>query len=387
MLTDLEKQFINKNLDEDVKKLALKYHSKKDLNYPFVIQQIAAKQKTKLKIPSFFKNEEIIYPPQLNLEQSSSEITAKYKASILSGKLGCDLTGGFGIDSAFISPNFGKFNYVEPNKDLLKIVKHNFKTLSLKNITVHNTVADDFFNESNNKFDCIYIDPSRRTNKGKVVFLEDYEPNVIELQNELIKNADVVLIKTSPMLDITSTLKRLNNVIGIHIIAIKNEVKEVLYLLNSNLNNGEIIIKTINFTSDTTFQKFEFIKGKIPKTDYSLPQSYLYEPNKAIMKSGGFDQLLGKYPFSKLHPNSNLFTSDEHYNGFEGRVFKIKSINKYSKSGLKNILKANITIRNFPHSVEQVRKKLKIKDGGSIYLFATTDINDKPVILNCEKIS
>ena len=387
MFTPKEFTFILENLDKDPYELALKYAKKKDLDYSKMIDQIKARKKAAHKLPELFSKEYIVYPPTKNLEQSSSEITAKYKSEILTGKKGADLTGGFGIDTIYLAKNFEAFSYVEPSSNLVEIAKHNFQILDLK-IDVYQESAESFINKSA-FLDSVYIDPSRRNLKGeKVVFLEDYSPNIVELQDILLTKAENILIKTSPLLDIKNTMLKLKSLVEIHIISIKNEVKEVLYLLKPNQTSKEVKFYTTNFTSPSSHQIFNFYYKDLENSsaEYSLPQKYIYEPNNAIMKSGAFQLLSAHFKLKKLHKNSHIYTSDTILNEFPGRVFELKKTHSYSKKELKEYKKANITIRNFPESVSQIRKKHKILEGGEIYLFGTTDINDKPIILACTKI-
>ena len=327
----------------------------------------------------------IFYPPKLNLEQTSSEITAKYKASIIKGKTIADTTGGFGVDSYYFSEKFKTVHHFEIDKCLSKIAQYNFSVLNKTNI--HCASENGISNIQNNQYDVIYSDPSRRHNlKGKVFFLNDCEPNIPKQLDALLKHCPTILIKSSPMLDISVGIEELANVAEIHIIAVNNEVKELLWLIKSGFNKSPII-KTINFAKDNN-ELFNFEWLQNAEISYSLPIKYLYEPNAAIMKSGAFNLIAERYSLHKLHKHTHLYTSDKLI-GFPGRRFIINEVIPYQKKILKTNLhftKANISIRNFPEKVSELRKKLKIKDGGNDYLFFTTSENDKKLVLTCSKV-
>ncbi|KAA1246904.1 class I SAM-dependent methyltransferase [Aquimarina sp. RZ0] len=350
-------------------------------------QQINGRIKAKNKLPIWYATKYIYYPPNLNLEQTSSAITAFYKSTLVSGEVLVDLTGGFGVDDYYFSKKITTVIHCEVNFELSTIASHNFEALAAKNIQTYTgdglEILQDF-----DTIDWIYIDPSRRNdNKGKVFFLEDCIPDVPANKELLFRKSSHILLKTSPLLDIHAGIHSLVNVKEIHIVAVDNEVKELLWVLEKGVKN-DIVIHTINFTKNTSVQ-FSFIlpeESKIlPK--YSLPKKYLYEPNASILKSGGFSSIAKTYEVEKLHPHSHIYTSDRIID-FPGRRFMIQQILPYKKQLLKkeNITKANITTRNFPESVAEIRKKYKIKDGGDMYLFFTTNCNQEKVVLVCKKL-
>lgn len=350
-----------------------------------LVQQIESRKKIEKKLPLWFSTKQIFYPKKLNLEQTSSYKTAQYKASILKGETIADLTGGFGIDSYYFSEKFKQVDHFEHNPDLSEIAAHNFNILKKTNISC--TSGDSLSLIDKKKYDVIYLDPSRRhESKGKVFFLNDCEPNVPKNFEYLLERCNTLLIKTSPMLDITVGLKELSKVVEIHIVAVNNEVKELLWVINS-LNTSKINVKTVNIKSDHT-ENFDFtLNEQTEFNNTSLPLAYLYEPNAAIMKSGAFHLLKSKYAVNKLQQHTHLYTSDTLIE-FPGRRFKINEVVPYSKKEIKKALtfsKANISIRNFPESVELLRKKWKIKSGGDVYLFFTTTNDQKKVMLICSK--
>ncbi len=368
--------------------MALQKNPFPDQDWITIVNQIAAKTKAKDKLPTFFNAKNIIYPSKISVEQTSSEKTALYKSQIVSGKNLIDLTGGFGIDDFYFSKKIKKVFHCEINPELSEIVKHNFEALNVNNITCFAQDSSEVLRDLNQKFDWIYIDPSRRNDaKGKVFMLKDCLPNVPENLDFYFDYSQNILIKTAPILDITAGLSELKNVKNIHILALENEVKELLWEIQKDYNS-EITIKTINITKQNT-QVFDFILNKNqPITNYNLPQKYLYEPNAAIMKSGGFDEINFQFPVHKLHQHSHLYTSIEKIE-FPGRVFLIENIIAYQKSEIKKHLenkKLNITTRNFPETVENIRKKWKIKEGGNQYCFFTTNANHEKIVLICTKI-
>lgn len=378
--------FINKHLYTNVQQLALKKNPFPKLDYKLLLNQIVSKGKAKDKLPTWFETEEIVYPEKISIEQTSSEKTAKYKANLVSGESLIDLTGGFGIDDYYFSKKVSRVVHCEINPELSEIAKHNFEKLGTHNIECSTGDSFDYLEKSTSKFDWIYIDPSRRSSiKGKVFLLADCLPNVPELLSFYFEKSDRILIKVAPILDITSALNELQFVKRIHIVSLDNEVKELLFELEKN-HDGTIDIKTIDFGK--TITQFDAILAEeTPNLRFGLPQKYLYEPNSAVMKSGSFDLISSRFNLAKLHPHSHLYTSEKLID-FPGRVFEIESNFGYSKENLKPFQnqKINITTRNFPETVENIRKKWKIKDGGDRYAFFTTDLNNQKIVLICKKI-
>jgi 16S rRNA G966 N2-methylase RsmD len=388
ILSDDVQKFIVDNLKSDITKLILKGSPFDTVSIQELANQIIAKQKSLTKLPTWFSTKNIYYPAKISIEQTSSEITAKYKSELISGDSIIDITGGFGVDCYYFSKQFNKIIHCELNNDLSTIVKHNYQQLKTNNIDTFSGNGFDFLKNSNQSFDCIYIDPSRRSDvKGKVFLLKDCLPNVPPKIDFFLSKAKHVLIKVSPILDITNTIRDLKKVKEVHIVAINNEVKELLFLLEKDYLK-EIIIKTINFQKENP-QKFEFNIEEKVTSEYLEPLTYLYEPNAAILKSGGFHQISKKLGVFKLHQHSHLYTSEKLID-FPGRVFKIENIISYDKKKLLKLLpnkKANITTRNFPKTVAQIRKETKIKDGGNLFIFFTTNLNNKPKLIICKKVN
>lgn len=389
MILNLEiQEFIEKNIGIAISKLALQKNPFQNMDWISILNQIDAKTKAKDKLPSWFSTKNIIYPSKISIEQTSSEKTASYKASIISGENLIDLTGGFGVDDYYFAKKIKNVVHCEINPELSNLVQHNFEQLKTPNITCYAGDSLVTLTTLNTKWDWIYIDPSRRNDaKGKVFMLKDCLPNVPENLNFYFNHSNAILIKTAPLLDISAGLLELQNVKTIHIVALENEVKELLWELHKGYS-GITNIKTINLLKDKN-EIFDFIlDDKTNSPIFSLPQNYLYEPNSAIMKSGGFDEVSSFYDLNKLHKHSHLYTSPTLIS-FPGRVFEIQNTVPYSKTEMKIYLentKANITTRNFPDSVESIRKKWKIKDGGNVFCFFTTDANNHKIVLICTKI-
>jgi len=380
-------QFITENLKTDITKLILKGSPFSDVSIQELASQIVAKQKAEHKLASWFRTQQIYYPSKINIEQTSSEHTANYKSNLVNGASIIDITGGFGIDCFYFSKRFEAVTHCEINAELSTIVAHNFKQLKINNITTFSGDAFDFLRSTKEKFDCIYIDPSRRDAvKGKVFLLQDCIPNVPENIDFLFSKTNQILIKTSPILDITSAINELKFVKEVHVIAIHNEVKELLFLLDKE-HSKSIEIKTVNIGKEET-KTFHFTYKEDLYSEYSEPLSYLYEPNSAILKSGGFHQITNQLNVSKLQQHSHLYTADILLD-FPGRTFKIEQVLSYDKKKLKKLLpenKANITIRNFPKTVAQIRKETKIKEGGTIFIFFTTNFKNELTVVICRKI-
>lgn len=380
-------EFINYNINADISKLALQKNKFPNTDWKEVISQIAGKQKAKNKLPTWFNTPNIIYPNKISVEQTSSEKTAHYKAELVSGNSLIDATGGFGVDDFYFSKKVNQVIHCEINTELSEIVVHNAAQLQIKNIAFFDEDSSNVLQKLGQQFDWIYIDPSRRNDaKGKVFMLKDCLPNVPELLNFYFEYSINIMIKTAPILDISAGLLELSNVKSIHIVAVENEVKELLWVLEKNYS-GSVKIITINLNKEQV-ETFAFEYRNLLHSNYGLPKKYLYEPNAAIMKSGGFEEITKQFEVEKLQQHSHLYTSDNRID-FPGRVFEIETSFEYNKQNMKSFLenkKANITTRNFPETVENIRKKWKINDGGKTYCFFTTDVNDNKIVLLCNKL-
>ncbi len=381
-------QYIIDKTGSDISKLAFQKNPFPEIDFKIILNQIEARTKSKNKLATWFNTSKIIYPSKISVEQTSSEITARYKSEIISGKNIIDLSGGFGVDAYYFSKKFSKVIHCEIKSELSQIVTHNVKQLKAENISCETGDSESILNQLNQKYDWIYIDPSRRNEaKGKVFMLKDCLPNVPDLQDFYFNYSNNILIKTAPILDITAGLSELKNVKAIHIVAIDNEVKELLWIVEKDFES-QPIIKTINFTKEKQ-ELFEFSLHNNETASYGMPKEYLYEPNSAIMKSGGFNEISHYFSIQKLNSNSHLYTSNDLIN-FPGRIFKIEKIIDYNKKEMNSNLagkQCNITTRNFNEAVEDIRKRWKIKDGGNQYCFFTTNVNEQKIVLICTKIN
>jgi len=382
--------FVKEHEDDDIHSLALNAKKYSGIDIQLAIRQISGRRIAKDKIPSWYIIDRILYPKHLSLEQSSSEKTATYKASLVSGISMIDLTGGIGVDFSFLSKQFIHAVYVEQQLELSEIARYNFAVLGLENIDVVNAKAEEYL-RSLPPVDLIYIDPARRNDAGrKTVRIEDCTPDVLDIQDLLEEKSKMVMIKLSPMLDISLALNSLRNISDVHIVSVNNEVKELLFIKQKN--GGKITFYCINIKKDKT-EIYSFGREDEDNTAIHYTSqlgAYLYEPNASILKAGAYKSIARSYSLEKLHPNSHLYTSDGLKENFPGRKFAVRNICSLNKKDIKEYLspfkQANITVRNFPLTVEEIRKKTNLKDGGNVYIFATTLSGDKKVLIICEKI-
>ncbi|WP_265428768.1 class I SAM-dependent methyltransferase [Chryseobacterium sp. YIM B08800] len=367
--------YINANLTTDLHSLLLKKSPFPEISMQEIVQQIKGKQVAKKKFP-FLLQDGIIFPPQLNLEQSSSEKTAHYKSEILKGKKFIDLTSGFGIDAYYLSKNFEEITLVEQNKELLDIVKHNWSVLD-KKASFINLKLEDFLIENKENFDVIYLDPARRDqNKNKVFLLEDLSPNILEIQDQLLSISEEVIIKLSPLIDLKYLISVLKNISKIEIIAVKNDVKEIVVFLSKNYS-GEIICKCINLESDEKDFSFEINAEKHSEAEYSEPEKFIYIPNNTILKAGIFNLISEHFKLKKLHPNTHLYTSDIKIDDFPGRILEMEVVD--SKQ-IKKKEQFNLISKNYPLKPEEIKKKYQLKDGGNQYLIFTQSKKGKIIL-------
>lgn len=368
--------YINANLNTDLHSLLLKKPPFPEVTMAEIVQQIKGKKVAQKKFPSLNK-ENIVFPPNLNLEQASSQSTAEFKARYLKGRKFVDLTSGFGIDAYFLSQNFEEVTLVEQNTELLEIVKHNWEVLG-RNAYFINSNLETFLGENTERFDLVYLDPARRdSHKNKKFLLEDLSPNLLEIQNKLCEISDRIIIKLSPLIDISYLISVLDDISKIQIIAVKNEVKELLVFISSTAKTEGVEISCVNLESDDSEFKFNFKDEKAAVSEFSEPLRFLYIPNNAVLKSGGFNLVSENFNVKKLHPNSHFYTSVERLESFPGRILEIetveaKQINKREKF--------NIISKNHPLSPEEIKKKYKISDGGKEYLIFTQTKKGKIIL-------
>ncbi len=339
------------------------------------------------KVPVWYENGQTLPYTGINLEQSSSELTARYKAAYLDGENGLDLSGGLGVDSYFLSQKFKKFTHNEPDTKLSGVVRHNFEVLGSNNVTF-TCFAAESYPWPPTRYDWVYLDPSRRNQiNQKLILPEDCHPDLPALRTCILEHTQAIMVKYSPMLDIRLALDRLQTVNEIWILAEKNEVKELVFILRrSALPHPEI--RCVNLATSQPEFVFTHEEEKNTTPRYSLPLKYLYEPNAALLKGGAFNCAAARFTLRKLAPNSHLYTHDAALPHFPGRVMKVRGVTNFDKKRLNEIVpggQANIICRNFPLKPEEVRKKLQWKDGGDTYLYLTEDLNRKKTAIVTEK--
>ena len=386
-LNEITKQFIRENLNADVPTLALK-KAPVGTDVSLALRQIAARQLLQKKVPQWAENEDLLFPVHLSIEQCSSEATARYKANLLKGDTFADLTGGLGIDSYYLAQNFQQADYVERQAELCDLARHNFAVLEA-DIKLWNETAEEYLKECGQK-DCIFVDPARRDEHGrKTVSIVDCTPDMAALQDVLLENATTVMVKLSPMLDINQALEELHHVKEVHVVAVANECKELDFIMERGYQ-GKPQLVCVNLLTDQPEMRFalEEERNCQCKMADSVLQ-YLYEPHPALMKAGCFKLLTERFKVLKLHKNSNLYTSDQLVPDFPGRIFEVEGWAAYHKKIKQELLsdvdKASIAVRNFPLTVAELRKALKIGDGDEVYLFATTLRGEKKVVIRTKK--
>jgi 16S rRNA G966 N2-methylase RsmD len=395
-----EQAFISAHLTTDVRALVLRAQSS-DLDIKKVAAQIAARQKAREKLPTWYANDKLTFPPALSVEQASSERTAQYKASLVSGRWLQDLTGGMGVDTWAFAQRVDNVMYIERNSELAALAAHNLPLLGTGNVVVKSGNGLDLLNDSSEKAtvfdpaDWIYLDPHRRNDQGgKVVRLEDCEPDVSQpnLVSALLKKATRILLKASPLLDIDMAVRQLNGAVGsVHIVAVQGEVKEILFTLGNQPTAKEnSTFNAVNILADRTVTlSFRWGDERDAEVNFDNPQQYVYEPNAAVLKAGAFRLVAARFGLTKLAPNSHLYTSEVLRTDFPGRIFALQSVSKPDAKTLKTLvptMKANLTVRNFPQSVADLRKKLNLNEGGDVYILATTLLNGDKRLLITRKV-
>lgn len=386
MLLEIEIQFIQNNLHRDPVSIALNASKHPDLDVPKLVGQIKARQKLKDKMPLWVANSNVFFPPNLALEQSSSEETAHFKASLVHGKI-ADVTGGMGLDSFAFAKAGCEVSYIERQLELAEITSYNHEKLKAGKIHHHRGDSLHWISQQVEEFDFIYVDPARRDGAGnKVILLQDCEPNALDLISYINEKTNL-LIKTSPLLDLNRAVEELQGVEKIYIVCVKNEVKEVLFLKTAQ-SSDDPIIEVI----ELSHSKPLIFKGKksnetTTKITYGAPMKYLYEPHAGVLKAGFFKS--SGTQLIKIAPNTHLFTSEELHTNFAGRSFDILAEGPLEKKWIQSVLpgmKANISTRNFPINADEIRKKFQLRDGGEFTLFAFRDRSTKNKVVLAKKI-
>lgn len=379
--------YIREHENDDVKSLVLKHKVIHEVPASIIADQIAGRRKAKEKIPTFY-NSNVVYPPGINLEQSSSEQTATFKAKVFIRYVSIckrliDLTGGFGVDSFFLSKVFKAVQYVEPNYDLLEIVRRNHSSLGAHNISHNNTTAEKFLS-GDEEATAIFIDPSRRNETKKVFAFADCEPNIVTLQDKIYKATDLLMVKASPMLDLKLGILELKFVQQVLVLSVDDEVKELLFLCKKDFSE-EPAINAVNLKkNDSESFVFKFSEEASAQSRFTDPKTYLYEPYSSILKAGAFRSIGVVYDLEKIQINTHLYTSDRLVSEFPGRIFKKLAVVKPDKKEVAAFFvdgKANVITRNYPLSVDELKKKTGLTDGGENYLLAFSGQTKKFIVV------
>jgi 16S rRNA G966 N2-methylase RsmD len=378
------KAFIEAASEMPIDKVALQLAK---TNWPakLILDQLTGRKKAAHKLPSWFSEPNVIYPPRLAMEQCSSEATANWKATQFgSNGMVYDLSGGLGVDTMCFARHFKKVIYVEPNTDLFTITKHNHKALGATNIEWFNLTAEAFLSAPRVQADFVYIDPARRDeNNRKKHRFEDCTPNVVEMMPALLKLGKQVVIKSSPFLDIDDALRALATVKKVTVIAVNNECKEVLYTVEPHSKETEAVIETIQLGTSPVHFSFHRSEEAQSTVVFSRPLQFLYEPNSAVLKAGAFKTLASRFNLAKLQQNAHLYTSDVLVKEFPGRVFEVARFGAFNKQTVASLdlKKAIVVLRHFPVNVKAVLKKLELTEGGNTHLFCTSDLKGKPMLV------
>ncbi|MDD2438576.1 MAG: SAM-dependent methyltransferase [Massilibacteroides sp.] len=385
--------FIEEQAESDTNRLLLDAARYPEIDIPFVVDQILSRKKIREKLPSWYANKALVFPTSLAAEQCSSERTALYKQRLIRpGEHVCDLTGGLGVDTFAFSRKARQVTYIERFERYADTARTNFQTLGSANITVMQGDGTELVS-SLVGIDTFYLDPARRGEGNKRVFaLSDCEPDLTLLLPRLFERAPRVIVKISPMADIDHTLTLLPDTTEVHVVAVRNECKELLFVMERSMKRKEVPIVCAHLKSGNDEDCFVFTTSEertIVPVYAQKPENYLYEPNASLLKAGAFKLLTERYPVRKIQVNSHLYTSNRLILDFPGRIFCVEAVLPFSSSLAKRIAKeipqANITVRNFPLSAEALRIKTRIKDGGNTYLFATTLSDGERVLIQTKK--
>ena len=386
--------FIKEHTDDDLAQLLLAADRYPEIDVPFAAEQIRARRFIREKLPTWYVNRSLLFPSKIAVEQCSSEQTALYKQRLIRNeKHVCDLTGGLGVDTYYFAQKVRCVTYIERSRECFDIAMYNFSQLHIKNITGYNDDAENAL-QKRQSVDLIHIDPARRSKGNQRVFaLSDCEPDLVKILPLLLSKAPKVIAKLSPMLDIRHTLALLPQTSEIHVVSVRNECKELLFILQKGINNCEPDIHCINYTTEGTEQFFRLTLSDEQLTECAIShsvQTFLYEPNASVLKAGAYKQIAIRFDVEKLHKNSHLYTSEKLIHSFPGRIFQVQEVipfhGKLCKTIHRMIPQANISTRNFPLSADELRRRTGITDGGDCYLFATTLANNQRVLIQGKKV-
>ncbi len=380
ILTPAVQAYINTHLNADVSKIALAKSPFENLSSAELAGQIAAKKKAIHKLPTWFNTNGIYYPALLSIEQCSSEPTAAYKTNLVIGDRLVDLTSGFGVDSYFFSKSIKEVYSCEINEELAAISAHNTEVLNAENIKVLPEDGLKFLQHTPLAFTTIFIDPARRNHSNKVFKLKDCTPDVTLHLPLFLAKAKRCLIKTAPLLDISAGLSELSQVSEIHIVSVKNECKELIWVIDSNFNGQpKIVCATLNDQVKTFSFPIEALQTKINNSEHA-PEGYLYEPDAALLKSGAFNFIATHFQLEKLHSQSHLYFSSSIKPDFLGRIFEIQALLTLNELKKEKNLKGNVIVRNFPERAENLVKKYKISPSHDDFILFTQTLQGYMVI-------
>ncbi len=384
LVNDEVQQKLRLLINEDSRNISLKKSEFNNISSSEFAKQLKGMKIAKSKFPFLFETNGIYYPPSINLEQASSQSTAVYKSKMLTGNLLIDLTAGMGIDAYFFSKSFKKVIAVERNTTLCEISKHNYRILNTNNLFYENTDLNDFLTENPTlKSDVIYLDPSRRNSTGRKFLIEDLEPNIIEYIDRFFEISSTIMVKLSPLTDLKKTINQIKYISEIHIVAVNNELKELL-IICKNKTNENPKVTVVNLETQQPVFEFYFNDEKEIISEFSEPLKYIYEPNPGILKSGAFKLCGQKFGLKKLETNTHLYTSDELKENFPGKIYEvIEEIHHPKKSIYKKSF--HIISKNHPMKAEEIRNKYKIKQSEEETLIFTKSISGK-VILKAKKV-
>lgn len=398
--------FIISHEGDDIHKLMLSASRYPDIDMKKAVSVIQARKKIKDKIPSWYSFPEIEYPLSLSVEQGSSELTARYKCRFVNeGDRICDITGGMGVDSYFMSLKAGNTEYHERNTELFEATERNFHTLGADNIICRNIEVDEKYLETlyneGIRYDLIYADPARRSRSGSRIYsISDCEPDITRLKESLFKVTDRILVKISTMADIRHTVESIQEISLLHVIACGNECKELLILMEKGFcNNGDIPVYSTDLSRDDegTSGVFSFrlseeksaIPQMCPSAGVLSSDGYLYEPGKAILKAGAFRILSERYAVMKLAPATHLYFSTEYRQDFPGKIFRIMEVLRFTNSNIKAFRdkypEASVSARNIPVTSDDLRKKLKVRESDEIHCFGTMTTDGEKILVVCKK--
>lgn len=384
------RQYLTDHEHADLRDIILKNKELFGIPASKIFEQIEVRRKAKEKLPLYYHTPNIVYPPRENFEQTSSETTAQFKGGLVASMISrrstaVDLTGGFGVDTYFLSTHFETFHMIEPDKSLLEIAQFDHKLLGATNIEYHVSTAEQFLEATSHEFDFVYIDPSRRKSQKRVVGFEDSSPDIVKLAPSILEKCPVMMVKASPLLDLKAGMSQLPSVKSIAVVSVNNECKEVLFVCSRDYR-GSVNIQAVNLQSSGAVSNFTFTfaEEESAEIEYGEIEQYLYEPNASILKAGAFKAVGRRYSLRKLHPNTHLYTSSSLVSDFPGKIFQIEAIVRPQPGEIKKYIpegQANVTTRNYPLTPVELKKKTGVKDGGDKFIIGFTGRERKYVVV------